>query len=157
MMTGLWSRWLHEPRPATESEVFRKLLVSHCVRSDIIICSLQWPRGLRSGCAAVSLPGLEVGIPPGAEMPVVSVVCCQVEVTGRSLVQRSPTECGVSELNRGNSKLRRSRPEWGCQVMMKRNSLQQCYLIKRLSVLVFVSFVLVKCSLLFVSVRCAVL
>jgi len=29
----------------------------------------------------------------------VIVVCCQVEVsaTGRSLVQRSPTECGVSE------------------------------------------------------------
>ena len=29
----------------------------------------------------------------------VSVVCCQVEVSasGRSLVQRSPTECGVSE------------------------------------------------------------
>ena len=32
-------------------------------------------------------------------MSVVSVVCCQVEVyaTGRSLVQRSPTDCGVSE------------------------------------------------------------
>jgi hypothetical protein len=32
-------------------------------------------------------------------LSVVSVVCCQVEVsaTGRSLVQRSPTECGVSE------------------------------------------------------------
>ena len=31
-------------------------------------------------------------------MFVVSVVCCQVEVSasGRSLVQRSPTECGVS-------------------------------------------------------------
>jgi hypothetical protein len=30
----------------------------------------------------------------------VSVVCCQVEVsaTGWSLVQRSPTECGVSEV-----------------------------------------------------------
>jgi hypothetical protein len=29
----------------------------------------------------------------------VNVVCCQVEVyaMGRSLVQRSPTECGVSE------------------------------------------------------------
>jgi hypothetical protein len=28
-----------------------------------------------------------------------SVVCCQVELsaTGRSLVQRSPTDCGVSE------------------------------------------------------------
>jgi hypothetical protein len=32
-------------------------------------------------------------------LSVVSVVCCQVEVsaTGCSLVQRSPTECGVSE------------------------------------------------------------
>ena len=31
--------------------------------------------------------------------------CCQVEVsaTGRSLVQRSPTECGVSECDRGIS------------------------------------------------------
>ena len=31
-------------------------------------------------------------------LSVVSVVCCQVEVfaTGRSLVQRSPTDCGVS-------------------------------------------------------------
>jgi hypothetical protein len=32
----------------------------------------------------------------------VSVVCCQVEVsaTSWSLVQRSPTECGVSECDR---------------------------------------------------------
>jgi hypothetical protein len=32
----------------------------------------------------------------------VSVVCCQVEVSesGLSLVQRSPTECGVSECDR---------------------------------------------------------
>jgi hypothetical protein len=31
-----------------------------------------------------------------------SVVCCQVEVsaTGGSLVQRSPTECGVPECDR---------------------------------------------------------
>ena len=30
---------------------------------------------------------------------VLCVVCCQVEIpaTGRSLVQRNPTECGVSE------------------------------------------------------------
>jgi hypothetical protein len=36
----------------------------------------------------------------------VSVVCCQVEVsaTGWSLVQRSPTECGVSECDREASK-----------------------------------------------------
>jgi hypothetical protein len=31
------------------------------------------------------------------------VVCCQVEVSamGRSLIQRSPTECGVSECDLG--------------------------------------------------------
>jgi hypothetical protein len=35
-------------------------------------------------------------------LSVVSVVCCQVEVsaTGRSLVQRIPTECVVSECDR---------------------------------------------------------
>ena len=34
-------------------------------------------------------------------LSVVSVVCCQVEVsaTGRSLDQRSPTDCGVFEYN----------------------------------------------------------
>jgi hypothetical protein len=34
------------------------------------------------------------------EMSLVSVVCCQVEVsaTSWSLVQRSPTECGVSKV-----------------------------------------------------------
>ena len=35
-------------------------------------------------------------------LSVVSVVCCQVGVSasGRLLVQRSPTECGVSECDR---------------------------------------------------------
>jgi hypothetical protein len=38
-------------------------------------------------------------------MSVVSVVCCQVEIsaTGRSLVQRSPTDCGVYEGDREDS------------------------------------------------------
>jgi hypothetical protein len=49
-----------------------------------------------------SFRGLRVRIPPVEEghgcLFLVSVVCCQVEVpaTGRSLVQRSPTDCGVS-------------------------------------------------------------
>jgi hypothetical protein len=52
-----------------------------------------WDRGfesrLRHGCLSL-----------------VSVVCCQVEVSGKgwSLVQRSPTECGVSECDREASK-----------------------------------------------------
>jgi hypothetical protein len=42
-------------------------------------------------------------------LSLVAVVCCEVEVsaTGRSLVQRSPTECGVSEYDIETSTLRR--------------------------------------------------
>ena len=45
-------------------------------------------------------------------MSLVIVVFCQVEVcaTGRSLVQRSPTDCGVSECDLGTSKIRKPRP-----------------------------------------------
>jgi hypothetical protein len=55
---------------------------------------------LRRGSAAARLLGLRVGIPPAAWMSLESVVCCQVEVcvSGWSLVQRSPTECGVSKV-----------------------------------------------------------
>ena len=41
----------------------------------------QWPSGLRRGSADVQLLGLRVRIPPGAWTFVVSVVCCQVEVS----------------------------------------------------------------------------
>jgi hypothetical protein len=58
----------------------------------------QWPRRLRRGSAADHLLGSWVRIPLGAWMSL-SCEClrCQVEVsaTGRSLVQRSPTDCGV--------------------------------------------------------------
>ena len=48
-----------------------------------------------------SLAGIAVSNPAGGGhgcLSLVSVVCCQVEVsvTGRSLVQRGPAECGVS-------------------------------------------------------------
>jgi hypothetical protein len=58
----------------------------------------QWPRGLRRGSAAARLLGLWVRIPPGHGcLSVVSVVCCQVDVSASvwSLVQRSSTECNV--------------------------------------------------------------
>jgi hypothetical protein len=51
----------------------------------------------------------------------VSVVCCQVEVsaTGWSLVQRSPTECGVSKkfVIVKARKMRRPRPPRGCRAI----------------------------------------
>ena len=60
----------------------------------------QWPRGLKRGYSTARLVGLRVQIPRRGRgcMSVVSVVCCQVEVSAtiRSLVQRSPTDCGVS-------------------------------------------------------------
>ena len=52
------------------------------------------------GSAAAGLLGLRFRIPPGLwHLSLASIMCCQVEVfaTGHSLVQRSPTECGVSE------------------------------------------------------------
>jgi len=62
-----------------------------------MVARSRWPRGPRRGSAAARLLVLRVRIPPGAWMSLVSVVCCQVEVsaTVRSLVQGSPTECDV--------------------------------------------------------------
>jgi hypothetical protein len=75
------------------------------------------------GSAVARLLGLRVRIPPGVCMSVVSVVCCQVEVsaTGWSLVQRSPTEysvckkCVIVKLR----KMRRRRPPRGCRAIGK--------------------------------------
>jgi len=60
----------------------------------------QRPHGLRRGSVAARLLGLWVRIPQGHGcLFLVLVGCCQLEVSvsGRSLVQSSPTECGVSE------------------------------------------------------------
>jgi hypothetical protein len=64
-----------------------------------LFCGLsQWPRGLRRRSAAERLLGSWVQIPRGGmDICLVECLCCQVEVsaTGRSFVQRSPTDCGV--------------------------------------------------------------
>jgi hypothetical protein len=71
----------------------------------------QWPHGLRRGDLrplACWDYGMKFRRGHGC-LSVVSVVCCQVEVsaTGWSLVQRSPTVCVVSECNREASTMRR--------------------------------------------------
>ena len=66
------------------------------VRTLLRVCRSRWPCSLRRRSAAARLLRLWVRIPPGAWM---SVCCeCQVEVsaTSWSLVQRIPTDCGVS-------------------------------------------------------------
>jgi hypothetical protein len=103
--------------------VIRTPLITPCEMSTYVIvgidrlllyavtvsCQSQWPCGLRRGSAAARLLGLRVRI--GREHGV-SVVCCQVEVsaTGRSFVQRSPTEYGVSECDLETSAMRRPSP-----------------------------------------------
>ena len=84
----------------------------------------QWSRGLRRVSAAARFLGLLVRIPPRAWTFVVNVVCCQVEVSvsGLSLVQRSPTECGVSECDRESSTMMRSWSTGGCCATVKRKT-----------------------------------
>jgi len=69
---------------------------------------------------AARLQGLWVRIPL-ASWNSVGVVCCQAEVSaaGLSLVQRSPTECGVSECDREASTLSRPWPTGGCRATKK--------------------------------------
>jgi hypothetical protein len=52
-------------------------------------------------------------------LSLVSVLCCQVGVsaTGWSLVQRSPTDCGVSKCDRKTSIMRTPWPTRGCCAM----------------------------------------
>jgi hypothetical protein len=55
----------------------------------------------------------------------VSVVCCQVEVsaTGWSLVQRSPTDCGVSVWDHEVLIVRRPWPTRGCCAVGEKENL----------------------------------
>jgi hypothetical protein len=83
----------------------------------------QWSHGLRHRTATARLLGLWVGIPQEhGYLSFASAVCCQVEasVSGRSLVQRSPTECGVSEYDHESSIMRRPWPTRDCCAMGKK-------------------------------------
>jgi hypothetical protein len=80
-----------------------------------------------------SLPGIVGSSPAGGHgcVSLVSVVYCQVEVSASdwSPVQRSPTECGVSECDREASIMRRPWPTRGCCTIKKKNqSMQSCML-----------------------------
>jgi hypothetical protein len=75
------------------------------LRVKISVSRAQWPRGLRCGSAAALLLGLQVRISPGAWMSVY-VLSERSPATGWSFVQRSSTECGVSECDHEASAMR---------------------------------------------------
>ena len=85
----------------------------------------QWPLGLCRRSTADRLLGSWVRIPPRHGCPsVVSVVCCQVEVTATSWspVQRSLAERGVSEYDREASIMRKPWLTVGCCSIGKNTS-----------------------------------
>jgi hypothetical protein len=88
-------------------------------------CRPKCPGGLRRGSAAARLLRLWVRIQPRAFMYVVSAFCCKVEVSasGLSLVQWSPTDCGMSEFDCEASIMRRLWHTGGCCAMVKKNIL----------------------------------
>jgi hypothetical protein len=67
----------------------------------------------------------------------VSVVCCQVEVSARgwSLVQRSPTECGVSQMCVivKPRKMRRPRPRRGCRTIEVKKKVCDWHILRTIS------------------------
>jgi len=90
------------------------LVTKRCILViTVCMCRPQWPRCLSCGFAASRLLGLQLRIPSIAWKSVCCecCVCSQVEVSaaGRSLVQRSPTECGLCECDLETSTMRRSK------------------------------------------------
>jgi hypothetical protein len=78
----------------------------------------QRPRGLRRMPAAARFLGFWFRIPSGARISiwvlcVLCVVLVEVSATSLSLVQRIPTECGVSECDRETSTLRKGLANYG--------------------------------------------
>ena len=78
------------------------------------------PEARVCSCSLAGISGFESRRKRGC-LSLVSVVCCQVEVSvsGWSLVQRSTTECGVSECDHEISTMRRPWPTRGCSHIRK--------------------------------------
>ena len=92
--------------------------------SPCILTGTQYgkqPRGLRRGSAAARFLGMRVRISPEAWIVVSSESCVLsgTSATGRSLVQRSTTECGVSECDRETSTMSRPWPTGDSRVTKK--------------------------------------
>jgi len=92
------SRWYRPREPRSKNAAVCSNWIAEIMIYGWIAGRSQWPRTLRCVFAAARLQGLRVRYRPGHWcQSLVSVVCCQVEVsaTVRSLAQRSHTVCSV--------------------------------------------------------------
>jgi hypothetical protein len=107
----------------------------------ICIYVVMWPHGLKRVSATAHLLGLRVRIPPVTWMFVSCEcrVCFQIEIsaTGRSLVQRSPTECGLSNCDLESSTMRRP---WPTRALEPRKKWRRHYLTNNAQYLTYVYF-----------------
>jgi hypothetical protein len=103
--------------PGTQDYKFNLIFIQQMVEG-----TSQLSRGLRRGSFLRSLAGIAVSnLARGMDFCLVIVVCCPVKVsaTGRSLVQRSPTECCVSECDFETLTMGKLRPIRACQPLKK--------------------------------------
>ena len=75
---------------------------SQFVGSKYVFCRSYWPRGLRRGTVTFRLLGLcvRISLDKGMSVSCDCYVLLEFSASGLSLVQRSPTECSVSECDR---------------------------------------------------------
>jgi hypothetical protein len=98
----------------------------------MLVMISQWPRGLQRGLAAACFWECEFQSLRGHRcLSPVSVAFCQVDVSvsGSSPVQRSPTECGVSECDSEAAIMGRPWSARGCCAMIK-NAICDVYRVK---------------------------
>jgi len=103
---------LHLPAAQYQGGVACPTLIVRTAQYSCFVTYLLMPMAARStgmGLRPLGFLRLWVRIPQWAWMSVLSVVCCQVEISasGRSLVQRSPTEC-VYGIERVGKKVKQS-------------------------------------------------
>ena len=82
------------------------------------MCRSQWPRGLKRGSAAARLLRLWVLNLPRSWKFVWCECCVEVSASDWSVVQRSPTDCGVPECDHETSMKWRPWPTGGCCVVV---------------------------------------
>ena len=112
---GRWLAGIASSNPTRDMD--NLLVIAACCQVEV---SVPVSAPSKERVCGRSLAGIASSNPTrGMDSLLVIVVCCQVEVSvsGWSLVQKSPSDCGVSECDREASVMRRPWPTRGFYVM----------------------------------------